>query len=705
MIFNLKDASLKFKLWTNVITLLVMMFIVMGVFQYVVGSVGGGYSHAINYELEMKSHAQQIMLYLQETRGAEKEFILEKDETFATEAEHSIDSLAKEASLVVNLANEIGRNDVSTSAEQVVELAKVYKTTFKQVHEAMIIKGLDPKSGLQGKFRKAAHTFQGKMADHAIDDLSEGLLYIRRYEKDYHRAKSDKYSKKWAQAMTDYSQALDISSCDEVAKKQQQEWFKKYQTAAKAFIATGSEESYQQIRAAAHEIEEAIESVHVPNAAALALEIRKNEKDYLLRGDQKYVKQTHDSISELLNAFVTSGILQEHIDDLDADLIAYQKSFNALVAEDKEIEVLMHQLLEVEHEIIKTVEPLVESAEKGAAAMIIETEDYANSMSMIAIVIGLIAVLIGIFMAWFNIRNIMRQLGGDPTEVAGVARDIAAGDLSKQYNTKNRVGVMADMLAMAQKLREVTSSVRATGEQVTSGSAELSSSSQSVSSGASEQSASVQETSSSLEQIHASVKQNADNANQTEQISTKTASLAEKGGKAVSETLEAMNIITDKISIIEDIAYKTNLLALNAAIEAARAGEHGRGFAVVASEVRKLAANSDHAASEISELAKNSVSVAQSAQKMLEEIVPEIKKTADLVVEINAASQEQSSGIEQITLAMSQLENVTQSNASLSEELAATAEEMNAQAENLNETVGFFKIDGNYIDFDEGDDE
>lgn len=653
----------------------------------------------------MKSHAQEIMLHLQETRGAEKEFLIERDEVHAAEVEKNIDILIKEASSVINLANEIGKNDISASAKQVAELGKGYKATFKQVHEAMVKKGLDHKSGLQGAFRKAAQTFQGKMADHTVDDLSEGLLYIRRYEKDYLRTKSEKYSRQWDQAMTQYSQALELSKCDAVAKAQQEKWFKEYKNAANKFLATGSEESYKKIRTAAHKIEKAVESVHVPNAAALALEIRKNEKDYLLRKDQKYVDQTRDAVSLLLNTFVTSGILHDHIDDLDADLAAYQKGFDALVAEDKNIEDFMHKLLEVEHKILAILEPLLENSEKGAEAMIAETEDHASSMSMVAIAIGAISVLLSVLMAWFNIRNIMNQLGGDPTEVAEVAQDIAAGDLSKQYNTKNRVGVMADMLVMAQKLREVTSSVRATGEQVSSGSAELSSSSQSVSSGASEQSASVEETSSSLEQIHASVKQNADNANQTEQISTNTASLAEKGGIAVSETLEAMNVITDKISIIEDIAYKTNLLALNAAIEAARAGEHGRGFAVVASEVRKLAANSDSAASEISELAKNSVSVAQSAQKMLQEMVPEIKKTADLVVEINSASQEQSSGIEQITIAMTQLENVTQSNASLSEELAATAEEMNAQAENLNEIVGFFKIDENYSDFDESDDE
>ena len=206
--------------------------------------------------------------------------------------------------------------------------------------------------------------------------------------------------------------------------------------------------------------------------------------------------------------------------------------------------------------------------------------------------------------------------------------------------------------------------------------------------------ASVEETTSSLEEMSASITQNSDNSRQMELVATKGAREAEDSGKAVTQTVDAMKSITEKINIIDEIAYQTNLLALNAAIEAARAGEHGRGFAVVATEVRKLAERSQTAAKEISNLATDSVKVAEHSGKLLSELVPSIQKTADLVKEVAAASREQSSGVNQINKAMSQVDQVTQRNASSAEELSSTAEEMSSQAEALSQLMGFFKTTG-----------
>jgi methyl-accepting chemotaxis protein len=222
----------------------------------------------------------------------------------------------------------------------------------------------------------------------------------------------------------------------------------------------------------------------------------------------------------------------------------------------------------------------------------------------------------------------------------------------------------------------------------------VSSTSQSLSQGTSEQAASVEETTSSLEQMNASITQNAENSRATEQMAVKGAKDAEESGRTVMQTVDAMKQIAEKVSIIEEIAYQTNLLALNAAIEAARAGEHGKGFAVVATEVRRLAERSQVAAKEISVLSRSSVAVAERSGTLLEELVPAIRKTADLVQEVAAASNEQSSGVAQINRAMSQVDQVTQRNASASEELASTAEEMASQAEALNELMGFFRING-----------
>ena len=189
-----------------------------------------------------------------------------------------------------------------------------------------------------------------------------------------------------------------------------------------------------------------------------------------------------------------------------------------------------------------------------------------------------------------------------------------------------------------------------------------------------------------------SINQNSENAKATDNIAAESAKAAVEGGDAVKETVDAMKKIAEKISIIEDIAYQTNMLALNAAIEAARAGDHGKGFAVVAAEVRKLAERSQTAAGEISKLTGDSVRVAEYAGELLEKMVPDINKTANLVQEISAASGEQASGAGQITGAVSQLDQVTQQNASAAEELAASSEQMCAQAEGLRQLVSFFVL-------------
>jgi len=223
------------------------------------------------------------------------------------------------------------------------------------------------------------------------------------------------------------------------------------------------------------------------------------------------------------------------------------------------------------------------------------------------------------------------------------------------------------------------------------GSQQISTSSTQMAEGASEQAANVEEVSSSIEELSASIRQNADNAGQTEKIASKSANDAKEGGQAVSQTVSAMKTISEKVLIIQDIARQTNLLSLNAAIEAARAGEHGRGFAVVANEVQKLAERSQTSAREIEDLSRSSVAIAESAGTMLQQLVPDIQKTADLVTEINAASAEQSSGTAQINQAVQQLNSVVQQNASSAEELAATAQELASQSTRMREAVVFLK--------------
>ncbi len=319
----------------------------------------------------------------------------------------------------------------------------------------------------------------------------------------------------------------------------------------------------------------------------------------------------------------------------------------------------------------------------------VEIQKSAMVISVSVAVATLITVgLIG----WAIARSLLRQLGGEPAYAADVVSRVAQGDLTVRVQV--RQGDSSSMLAaikgMVDKLSQIIGEVRDASGALSSASEQVASTAQSISQGASEQASSVEETSASIEEMSASVQQNAENARVTEGMSGKAAKEAVEGGQAVKETVIAMKTITDKISIVDDIAYQTNLLALNAAIEAARAGEHGKGFAVVAEEVRKLAERSQEAAQEIGEVAKSSVSLAERAGHLLDAIVPSISKTSDLVQEISSASNEQSSGISQINTAVAQLSQLTQTSSSDSEQLAATAEEMSSQAEQLQALMGFF---------------
>jgi methyl-accepting chemotaxis protein len=277
---------------------------------------------------------------------------------------------------------------------------------------------------------------------------------------------------------------------------------------------------------------------------------------------------------------------------------------------------------------------------------------------------------------------------------AAVADAISNGDLTveaKRLSDKDTLGIALEN--MVAKLRTIVSQAIQAAENVSSSSQELSASAEQLSQGSTEQASSTEEASSSMEEMTANVKQNADNASTTEKIAAQSAKDAEASGLAVGKAVDAMQTIAAKITIVQEIARQTDLLALNAAVEAARAGEHGKGFAVVASEVRKLAERSQAAAAEIGTLSVDTVKVAQEAGSMLAKLVPDIRKTAELVEEITAACREQDVGSTQINQAIQQLDKVTQQNAAASEQVSATSEELAAQAEQLQATIAFFRLE------------
>lgn len=342
--------------------------------------------------------------------------------------------------------------------------------------------------------------------------------------------------------------------------------------------------------------------------------------------------------------------------------------------------------------LLKQAEDFIAQDAIGSAQRI--KQDAITQLLLNGGFISLIIIL-SLTLFWILRKDIANQIGGEPAFVQEIADRIADGRLERRntqaQNTKPS-GIFAAMMIMQKKLADVIGTCTLSSRQIAQASQEVNSTAQSLSQSTCEMAASIEQTSAALEQLTGSVEHNLDNARATEAIALSAAESAQTGSDAVNETIEAMKKIAAKISVIEDIAYQTNLLSLNASIEAARAGAHGAGFQVVASEVRKLATRSQTTATEINELTANNVAISKHAGEMLAEMLPNIQKTACLVQEIATSSEEQAVGVKQINEAIAQMNTAIQQNAAASEQLAATAEELNDQSQDLMQEIGFFRL-------------
>jgi len=327
-------------------------------------------------------------------------------------------------------------------------------------------------------------------------------------------------------------------------------------------------------------------------------------------------------------------------------------------------------------------------------AVTVYESDINAAITKLLIIVS-ISVLCGIILMFLALNLILTPIIRRIQKTAEFAQAISDGklDVVLNDNQHDEVGQLSEaMESMAVKLRTVVTTILSGSDGILSASLQLSSNSQQMSQGASEQASSAEEVSASMEQMAANIQQNTENARIAEKITTVGAESISRGNAASMEAITAMKQIAEKVSVITDIAFQTNILALNAAVEAARAGEQGRGFAVVAAEVRKLAERSKASAEEITKLTKGGVAVSEEAGRHLTSIIPEIQKNVQLVQEIAAASIEQGSGSDQINSAIQQLNQVTQQNAASSEEMATSAEELASQAEMLKDAVSYFQV-------------
>jgi methyl-accepting chemotaxis protein len=445
------------------------------------------------------------------------------------------------------------------------------------------------------------------------------------------------------------------------------------------FVVTDKEEAgriYKEIDANRKAISESIamldEMVATPEGRALLAKIKVERERYVTSFDQVRRLLEEGKRDEALKMFTTATmslleVLQDHIDELS-----------------------------------KFQEKRVDINSAGIRQSI-------KSASLMMSILGLFALFIGVAASILITRGLLKQLGGEPDYAAAVAGEIAGGNLAVAIDTRQNdsSSLLFAIKSMRDSLANIVGEVRVCGDSIAVASGQIASGNSDLSSRTEQQAGALEETASSLEELTVTVKQNADNAHQANQLALSASDVAVKGGAVVSQVVDTMNSINDAsrkivdiISVIDGIAFQTNILALNAAVEAARAGEQGRGFAVVASEVRSLAQRSAGAAKEIKTLINDSVETVETGAKLvkdagstMEELVSSVRRVTDIMSEITSANREQAAGIEQINQAVSQMDQVTQQNAALVEEAAAAAHAMQERAGDLTQAVSLFTLD------------